>query len=149
MKKLFASVLSLAMACALVGCGDNQTATGATGDLTDGTYTAAVNGMNDLVEVTMTVADKKISSLEVTSDKETPGIGSPLCDKDGNALLEGGEAPTTLIPREVMEKGSLKVDNVTGATVTSGAIKAAIKDCLEQAGANLDEWNKEVKYDTR
>lgn len=153
MKKLFASVLSLAMACSLCACGQTtdqpaETTDNGTGELVDGTYTASVNGMNDKIEVALTVENKDVKSIEVTSNKETVGIGSPLYDKDGNCMLEGGEAPTTLIPNEILKHKSIKVDNVTGATITSAAIKAAVKDCLEQAGANIDDWKKDVTYTT-
>ncbi|MDY2862413.1 MAG: FAD-dependent oxidoreductase, partial [Oscillospiraceae bacterium] len=39
---------------------------------------------------------------------------------------------------------SLAVDNAAGATITSAAVKAAVKDALTQAGANPDDWNAEV-----
>jgi len=33
---------------------------------------------------------------------------------------------------------------MTGATITSDAVLLAVSECLKQAGANLDDWNKEV-----
>lgn len=44
----------------------------------DGTYTAAIGGMNGDVEVSVTIEGKKIARVEVTKESETPGIGSPL-----------------------------------------------------------------------
>ena len=42
----------------------------------NGTYTAAVGGMNGDVEVSVTIEGKKIARVEVTNDAETPGIGT-------------------------------------------------------------------------
>ncbi len=113
------------------------------GSMTPGTYTASTPGMNGQVTVEVTVTEDKLESVTVTDQQETVGIGAPLCDKDGKVLLAGGEAPTTLIPAEIVEAQSLKVDTVSGATITSYAVINGVKDCLTQAGANLDDWQKE------
>lgn len=41
----------------------------------------------------------------------------------------------------ILEKQSAAVDAVTGATLTSAAIRNAVSDCLVQAGANLSDWS--------
>lgn len=109
-----------------------------------GTYTASTPGMNAEVEVEVTVDENSIVSAKVISHQETPGIGSDLCDAGGNALSAGGLSPVSLIPKDVVEHQTLNVDMVAGATITSAAVKKAIKDCMTQAGANLDEWQDKV-----
>ena len=47
----------------------------------------------------------------------------------------------TRIPAEIVKHQSVNVDVVTGATITSAAIKAAVSDCLKQAKANPADWN--------
>ncbi len=108
----------------------------ATGDATDGTYTASKPGMNDDIEVSVEIKDGKIASVEVTSESETPGIGSPLKTEGGEVLEFGGKTPVQLIPELIVEQQTLEVDNVSGATITSASIRNAVKDCLEQA--NVD-----------
>jgi len=105
-----------------------------------GTYTASKQGMNGDVTVEVVVSEDAIQSVTVTSNLETPGIGSPLTDAEGNILNEAGDIPVLVIPQRIVEAQSVKVDAVTGATITSAAIIGAVTDCLTQAGANIDEW---------
>lgn len=111
------------------------------GSLTAGTYTATAQGMNGPVTVEVTVTDTAIESVKVTEQQETVGIGSPLKTAEGEVLTAGGEAPTELIPAKIVEEQSIAVDGITGATITSAAIKSGVKDCLTQAGANIDNWS--------
>ncbi len=105
-----------------------------------GTYTASKNGMNGPVNVEVTVDDSRIVSVTVKDNQETPGIGAPLVDGK-----KEGSVATIAIPEAIVENQSIDVDAVTGATITSGAITAAVSDCLEQAGANLEDWKKPVE----
>ena len=132
------NVLAFACGCILLGF----TACGSNGSLKDGDYKASVQGMNDTIDVTVTIAKKAISAVTVTKESETPGIGSSLKDASGNVLTGGGEAPVTFIPAEIVKYQTVNVDTVSGATITSGAIKAAVRDCLKQAGAKEDAFNK-------
>lgn len=111
----------------------------------DGTYTAAIGGMNGDVEVSVTIEGKKITRVEVTNDAETPGIGTRLKDIDGNIVTAGGLSPVDVIPQRIVENQSTNVDIVTGATITSRAIMAAVSDCLTQAGAKPADWSKKQK----
>lgn len=148
MKKGLILVLSLLMALSAAGCSSTNQEEGnsnAGSGLTAGTYTASAQGMNDLVEVEVEVSEDAILSVTVTKDSETPGIGGVLTNAEGEVLTEGGKAPTQLIPEEIVANQSLNVDSVTGATITSAAVLNAVKDCMTQAGANLDDWMEEVK----
>lgn len=166
MKKVLRSTVAVTLAALLIaGCGAQQTqapaATGEAADaaqetaeatggsLTDGTYTASKNGMNDMVEVSVTVEGGAISAVEVTSHSETPGIGGELKDASGNVLIAGGKTPVTLIPEQVVEFQTLNVDTVTGATITSLAVTNAIRDCIEQAGGSKDSLGGEVPHEAR
>ena len=143
-KKLTASLLALAMAASLAACGGNKDTTPTPDDtaagMTAGTYTASKLGMNGQVKVEVTVDETSIKSVKVTESQETPGIGAPLVD--GKAE---GTIPSVSIPEAIVAHQTLNVDAVSGATVTSAAIKAAVKDCMEQAGANLDDWNAPIE----
>ena len=126
-----------AIAFLFVSCGGKS--------VKNGTYTAAVGGMNGDVEVSVTIEGKKIARVEVTNDAETPGIGTRLKDIDGNVVTAGGLSPVDVIPQRIVENQSVNVDIVTGATITSRAITAAVSDCLKQAGANPADWSKKQK----
>ena len=86
----------------------------------DGTYSGKANGYGGELTLNVTVADGAISAIEVGENGESTGIG-------GRALQ--------LLPERVVEAQTLAVDNISGATITTAAFKAAVKDALSQAGA--------------
>ena len=94
------------------------------------TYTATVNGNNGPLTVTTTIADGKIADVTVGDNVETVGVAD-------NALVE--------IPRQIVEYQSTNIDAVTGATITSFTIAAAVKDCLTQAGLDTANFNTKVQ----
>lgn len=147
MKKWSISLVSAVLATSLLGC--NNAANTTASKMKAGTYTASAVGMNDKVVVEVEVSETEIKSIKVTSNAETPGIGGQLMDKDGKVVTTGGVSPVDLIPEEIVKHQSLKVDNVTGATITSAAIKRAVKDVIEQAGGSADAFDKEVEYEGR
>ena len=117
------------------------------GEAKDGTYEGAFKGMNDDVKVKVTLKDKKIESIEVVEHSETPGIGGELKDIDGNVRQVGLKIPVTDIPKEIVESQSLNVDNITGATASSVAVKKAVEVALKEAGAKLDDYKEEIVKD--
>lgn len=117
------------------------------GEAKDGTYEGAFKGMNDDVKVKVTLKDKKIESIEVVEHSETPGIGGELKDIDGNVRQVGLKIPVTDIPKEIVESQSLNVDNITGATASSVAVKKAVEVALKEAGAKLDDYKEKIVKD--
>ena len=75
------------------------------------------NAMGGDLYVKVTLDSGKIAKVEVLDNKETAGIG----DKAIAAL-----------PDAIVKAGSTEVDNVSGATITSQAIKEAVTDALSQ-----------------
>ncbi len=132
MRKLLSLVVSAALL--LTVCAPSMAESAKTA-MTPGTYTASSRGQNDLVTVAVTVSESAIEKVEVVSHQETPGIGAPLTEQG----LEG-DTPVAVLPERIVEAQSYGVDAVSGATITSFAIKNAVKDALKQAGANTDEW---------
>ena len=92
-----------------------------------GTYTATKQGFGGDITVEMTVSDTRIEEVKITGDKETPALG-------GVAVKELGPA--------MVSKQTYDVDAISGATVSSTAIKDAAKDCLTQANCNFDLLGK-------
>jgi fumarate reductase flavoprotein subunit len=85
-----------------------------------GNYQAAAPGFYGNFDVTVTVNDRAITGISAGSYGETEALG--------------GKAIKLLIERMISEN-TVEVDSVSGATITSAAFKAAVRDCLRQAGA--------------
>ncbi len=113
MKKLLSLIIILALALGCLGA----MAEGAA----DGTYTASAEGKDGPVVVETTFKDGKIFSVVITEQNETPEIAG---------------LPLEQIPQAIVDANAWNVDSVTGATVTSDAIKAAVKDAIVQAGGD-------------
>lgn len=87
-----------------------------------GTYTATATGMHEM-EVEVTVTDTAIEKVVILSHGETAGISDAAIEQ---------------IPINIVAAQGLGIDAVSGATITSTAIMAAVEDCLTQAGADID-----------
>ena len=129
------SVAALAMAVVVgvsllgYGCGSKSasTAGGVSGD-----FTGTAKGMGGDVTVTLTLEDGKITGCTAEGKDETPGIGTLALEQ---------------LPAQIAETGSIAVDGVSTATITSNAIKEAAAAALTAAGLNADDYKIEVKAD--
>lgn len=86
-------------------------------------YVAAGSGMGGDVVVRVTMDDSKIVSVEVMAQDETEGIGSKAIE----------QLPAKFVGLSSTDEVAA-LDAITGATVTSGALKQAVEDCLAQVG---------------
>ena len=109
--------VSLAGLMVIAGC---QTSGAKGGAMKPGTYNAQCNGYYGDFNVSVTVTANAITTISAGDYKETPAVG--------------GKAISILIDR-IIEANTSGVDNVSGATITSIAFKAAVTDCLQQAKA--------------
>ena len=114
-KGLSAGVLALMLAA----CSSSSAAS--TGKYTAGTYTGTGKGNNGDVTVEVVFTADAITSVTVKDNSETAGISDPAIEQ---------------IPGEIVDKQSLAVDTVSGATHTSDAIIEAVSDCVTQAGGD-------------
>lgn len=89
-----------------------------TGDYNPGVYSATASGMNGDVKVNVTFSETSITGVQVLEHSETEGIGD-------NAVNE--------LPGLIVRKQSVEIDGISGATMTSNAIKEAVADCIAQA----------------
>ncbi len=118
MKKTLAMLLCLCMLFSLMG-----TAAFADGGYTPGTYTGEAEGMGK-VTVTLTVDENAITDVQLDTSGETATIGGAH-DEEFIA--------------QVMEQGA-DIDGITGASITSRAIRLAVEQALAQAsGAEAGE----------
>ena len=114
-----AAAMSGVTAGALSACNSSSSSVAASGAsvYTAGTYTATAKGMNDIT-VTMTFSDTAITEVKVDTANETLDL----------AVNSAADFQTML-----MEAQSAEIDGVSGATVTSNAVKEAAADCIQQA----------------
>ncbi len=95
----------------------------------DGTYTATTLGRNGDVTVQVTISNNKLENVKVLNWSET----HPVAD-----------LPKIKVPADIVKYQSTNVNNVSGATLTTFAIKAAVRDCIKQAGLNPDDFAVKV-----
>lgn len=87
----------------------------------DGQYTGTGTGMGGDINVTVEIKNGVLSVIEIGPNNETQGIG-------GYAAIEDG----TYAAQIEAAQGSA-IDGIAGATVTSSAISAAVKQALAEA----------------
>ena len=122
LKVAAAAAMSGVTAGALAACNSassSGTAASASGDAvyTPGTYTGTATGIGE-VKVTMTFSETAITEVVIDASNETESIG-------------GVAAPT--LQEAIMAAQGTEIDNISGATVTTNAVKKAAASCIEQA----------------
>ena len=145
-RQVVGGMLAAALAAPIVASRTNGVAFAEGSEVADGTYTASAQAMNDLLEVTVTIADGKIADVVVAPNSETPGIGGQLLDKTGAVADSIGKAPVDLLPELIVANNSLAVDMVTGATITSATLISLVEDCIKQAGGDPADFRTPIDY---
>ena len=132
--KMKKSIAALAMAAVVAvsllgyGCGSKPASTtgaGATGD-----FTGTAKGFGGDVTVTLTLTDGKITGCTAEGADETKGVGSKAIEQ---------------LPGEIAESGSIAVDGVSTATITSNAIKEAAAAAITAAGLKPEDFQTAVE----
>ena len=118
------------IALALMGISVATAGSAAELTMKPGVYTATVNGHNAPMTVEVTVSEHKIEKIDASKNLETIGVGRKAIEK---------------MTAKILDMQSIGVDAVTGATVTSSAIWSAVKQCLEQAGADMKAVTAKVE----
>ena len=85
------------------------------------TLTGTAAGRNGDITVTVVTDGEKIYQIKVGDHKETENIGTEAVKQ---------------LPAKIFKAQSLKVDVISGATISSNGIKAAIINALEEGGVN-------------
>ena len=130
LKVAAAAAMSGVTAGALAACNaaSSSSTAASTGEAlyTPGTYTGTATGIGE-VKVTMTFSETAITEVVVDTSNETESIG-------------GVAAPT--LQEALMTAQNAEIDNISGATVTTNAVKKAAASCIEQAmGVHTDAEN--------
>lgn len=138
MKKFAAAALCGLLGVSLTACGGGQTAAPETTEAPETTQaaetteaaetlTGTAKGFGGEVTVTLTMEGDKVTACSIDGEKETPDIG-------GKALPE--------LEKQIVAANGVEIDGVSGATVTSNAVKAAAAQAL---GIELEETEAETK----
>ena len=121
LKVAAAAAMSGVTASALAACnaGSSSSTAASTGEAiyTPGTYTGTATGIGE-VKVTMTFSETAITDVVIDASNETESIG-------------GVAAPT--LQEAIMAAQGTEIDNISGATITTNAVKKAAASCIEQA----------------
>ena len=121
LKVAAAAAMSGVTASALAACnaGSSSSTAASIGEAiyTPGTYTGTATGIGE-VKVTMTFSETAITDVVIDASNETESIG-------------GVAAPT--LKDALMAAQSTEIDNISGATITTNAVKKAAASCIEQA----------------
>ncbi|MBQ7184398.1 MAG: FAD-dependent oxidoreductase [Clostridia bacterium] len=125
MKKTVSLILALLMCFTMAVTG--------MADYSAGTYTGTAAGRNGDITVEVILSDDAIESVTVTAHQETPGIS---------------DAALVSVPAAIVEKQSLAVDTVAGATITSAAIIDAVEAALISAGVDVEALKTAETADT-
>lgn len=107
MQRIAKVSLCLLLACMMAGCA-------ASADERMG----EAQGYGGTLKVRVTVDGEKLAKVEVTEHKETQGVGTRAIDA---------------LPDAMVSAGTWDVDTVSGATVTSNALKEAVRMALGEA----------------
>ena len=104
-----------------------------TDNLKDGEYEATATGYGGPLTVRITIKGGKLTDIKVVSHTETPEYFSRASAVIG----------------KILNSGNVNVDSVSGATISSNAIKKAVADALRKAGSKQQAKMSTVKKDTR
>jgi len=96
---------------------DGTAAAAPKGSYTPGTYTASATGLG-LITMTATFDETSITDIQLDLSQETPDIGQVA----GDELIA-----------QCLAAQSSAIDGVSGATLTTNAVKKCLDDCISQA----------------
>lgn len=91
---------------------------------TPGTYESSQIGHHGELKVRATFSESNLENVEIISNNDTNFIS----DEAISLIAENAEKYQTV-----------KLDSISGATLSSNAVIRAIEDCFRQAGANVSE----------
>ena len=101
-----------------------------TGTVQDGKYTVEVVGHEGLITVSTMFVDGKITKVTVPANNETVGVGTYA---------------VKYMPARIVESQSVNCDGVTGASVSSAAIKQGVAQAIVLAGGNVADFQEKVE----
>lgn len=123
MKQKFSLLMVLCILTGIFGTIIGET-TATEGIYVPGSYEVEAQGFGGAIKTVVTFDENNIKSVEVLENIETPGIGSTAIEE---------------MPKAFVEANSAEVDSISGATITSLALKEAVSIAIKQAKGESDE----------
>ena len=93
-------------------------------DYIDGSYTGIGKGYAGDIKLNIIISDSKIKDINIIEHNETKIISDPAFEH---------------VIKNIIEKNTILVPNVSGCSITSRGIREAVKDALIKAGADKTE----------
>lgn len=136
LKKTTALILALLLLAGLAACAPTSTPTPSPAlvapspaqpasptpaAFTAGEYTVETEGHNGPLTVTVTFSNEKIEAIVIGENTETRALGITAME---------------MVRDEILARQSLDVDMVSGATISSAVLRAAVSKAVEQAGGD-------------
>lgn len=125
--------------------------------MTPGTYTGEGKGHRGTLRVNVTVSETAIESIEFVECVPATNEVIPSLDEDPFAIYAVAmlndtpqilDSVTERLGQRIVEAQSLNVDVICGATITSMGYIMAVRDALEQAGADTSAFEVDVPKKT-
>ena len=87
-------------------------------ELGENEYLGTGQGLHGDIQAKVTVIDGKVTAVEVVKQTETPDVTKDVW---------------TVMPQAMIEAGTAEVDTITGATIASEGLIAAVEDAVAQS----------------
>lgn len=127
-QRLCSMLLAAAITLSLAACGSSTASSDPAASNPSNpvvTATGSAKGMEGNVTVEVTADRSTLYSITVIEQNETVGIGTVACEQ---------------LPEAMLAAQSYNVDSISGATVTSNALKSAVQSALEAAGLDVSAF---------
>lgn len=138
-KKLVTLLFSIMTAFILVACSQTPDANDETtgqeagqAQLEPGTYNVETMGHNGLVVMDITVDENSIVDIEVLEHSETGFMGD-------EAMAD--------MTQEILDKQSLEIEALSGATISGLAVRTGVSQAIEEAGGDVSDFKVAVTED--
>ena len=120
MKRLSILIFVLLALSLIIGCASRPPAY----QFRPGTYTGEGRGYGGTITVIVEVDSSRIINVTIGENRETAAFANPVFNR---------------IPRQIVERQSLVVDTISGATLTRNGVIAGAKAALLSAGATEEQ----------
>lgn len=132
-KVIISVVLTAAMICGAVFSKPAGVGADVTGDYTPGTYSGSAFGFGGQVTTTVTINDNgAISAVQIEAPDETDTVG---------------QAAVPTLVSQILEAQGTEIDGVSGATLTSDAVRDGLGSALAQASGEAVSGNTPAEGD--
>lgn len=99
-----------------------------------GKYIGKAMGHNGTVEVEVEFSEDTITAVNILNNEETATVAKTAFDQ---------------LPKKIIDAQSIGIDSISGATISSVAIKNAVLDAAEQANGNTELLKKTVEKEPK